>query len=65
MLDDLGNINNVVEVQEYVPENLEGLAGFDPPPSPKSRYTTTQHVSMLLLAGSAVLGEVGISIYAS
>ena len=24
-------------LQEYVPENLESLAGFDPPPSPPSR----------------------------
>ena len=37
MYDDCGNINNVLEVQEYVPENLESLVGFDPPPSPPSR----------------------------
>lgn len=37
MYDDIGNINNVMEVQEYVPENLESLSGFDPPPSPPAR----------------------------
>ncbi|KAL4859538.1 SNF1-related protein kinase regulatory subunit beta-2 [Chlorella vulgaris] len=40
MYDDQGNINNVMEVQEYVPENLESLVGFDPPPSPPSSYTS-------------------------
>jgi 5'-AMP-activated protein kinase regulatory beta subunit len=28
MYDELGNVNNVLEVQEYIPENLESLAGF-------------------------------------
>jgi len=36
--DDLGNINNMLEVQEYVPENLDGLSGFDPPESPRESY---------------------------
>lgn len=40
MYDDMGNVNNVMEVQEYVPENLEGVSGFDPPPSPPSSYTS-------------------------
>ncbi|PSC67363.1 SNF1-related kinase regulatory subunit beta-2 isoform B [Micractinium conductrix] len=40
MYDDMGNINNVLEVQEYVPENLESLVGFDPPPSPPSSYNS-------------------------
>ena len=26
------------QVHEYVPENLDGLSGFDPPPSPPSSY---------------------------
>lgn len=39
MYDDMGNINNVLEVQEYVPENLTSLSGFDPPPSPPSSYS--------------------------
>lgn len=38
MYDDQGNINNMVEVQEYIAENLDGLANFDPPPSPVSSY---------------------------
>jgi 5'-AMP-activated protein kinase, regulatory beta subunit len=37
MYDDLGNINNLIEVHEYVPENLDSLSGFEPPPSPDSR----------------------------
>lgn len=38
MYDDQGNINNVLEVQEYIAENLDGLANFEPPPSPESSY---------------------------
>lgn len=38
MYDESGNVNNVMEVQEYVPENLGGLSGFDPPPSPPERF---------------------------
>lgn len=34
MYDDDSNVNNVLEVQEYVPENLDSLTDFDPPPSP-------------------------------
>lgn len=37
MRDENGNVNNVIEVQEYVPENLENISGFDPPPSPSAR----------------------------
>jgi len=37
MFDEMGNVNNVLEVHEYVPENLDGLSGFEPPPSPPSR----------------------------
>jgi 5'-AMP-activated protein kinase regulatory beta subunit len=36
--DDQGNINNVLEVQEYIAEDLSGLATFEPPPSPTSSY---------------------------
>eukprot|EP00891_Asterochloris_glomerata_P000991 jgi/Astpho2/991/Aster-00818 len=36
--DDRGNVNNVLEVQEYVPENLEGLSGFSAPASPPHSY---------------------------
>jgi 5'-AMP-activated protein kinase regulatory beta subunit len=38
MFDEIGNVNNVIEVQEYVPENLENVSGFDPPPSPPARW---------------------------
>jgi len=38
MYDDQGNINNVLEVQEYIAENLDGLANFEPPPSPDTSY---------------------------
>ena len=37
--DEDNNVNNILEVQEYVPENLESLTGFDPPPSPPERYS--------------------------
>lgn len=40
MFDEVGNINNVLEVQEYVPENLDSLSGFEPPPSPPSSYAS-------------------------
>ncbi|KAK9820387.1 hypothetical protein WJX72_009820 [[Myrmecia] bisecta] len=38
MYDEMNNVNNVLEVQEYVPENLDSLSGFEPPPSPPSSY---------------------------
>jgi 5'-AMP-activated protein kinase regulatory beta subunit len=38
MHDEMANVNNVVEVQEYAPENLDNVSGFDPPPSPPSSY---------------------------
>ncbi|KAF3785679.1 SNF1-related protein kinase regulatory subunit beta-2 [Nymphaea thermarum] len=37
-LDHMGNACNVLDVQEYVPEQLESLAGFEPPQSPESSY---------------------------
>ena len=37
MHDERGIINNVVEVQEYVPDHLDSLVGFEPPPSPPER----------------------------
>mmetsp|Transcript_8523 Transcript_8523/g.14632 ORF Transcript_8523/g.14632 Transcript_8523/m.14632 type:complete len:261 (-) Transcript_8523:724-1506(-) len=39
MFDEMGNVNNVIEVHEYVPENLDSLSGFEPPPSPPSSYS--------------------------
>lgn len=38
MYDDSNNVNNVIEVQEFVPENLDSLAGFNQPPSPEASY---------------------------
>ncbi len=38
MFDGMGNVNNVIEVHEYVPENLDSLSGFEPPPSPVARF---------------------------
>lgn len=35
--DERNIVNNVLEVQEYVPENLGSLSGFEPPPSPPDR----------------------------
>ena len=45
MYDDQGNINNVMEVQEYIAENLDGLASFEPPPSPPSSYANPPPVA--------------------
>ncbi|GMH36951.1 hypothetical protein BSKO_04824 [Bryopsis sp. KO-2023] len=45
MYDEMGNVNNVMEVQEFVPENLGGLSGFDPPPSPPSSYNCPESSS--------------------
>lgn len=47
MRDENGNVNNVIEVQEYVPENLENISGFDPPPSPAARYTGSALLPLL------------------
>ena len=40
MYDEDNNVNNVLEVQEYVPENLASLSSFDLPPSPPERRGT-------------------------
>mmetsp|Transcript_35251 Transcript_35251/g.78447 ORF Transcript_35251/g.78447 Transcript_35251/m.78447 type:complete len:269 (-) Transcript_35251:625-1431(-) len=45
MFDEMGNVNNVIEVHEYVPENLDGLSGFEPPPSPPSSYNNPTPVA--------------------
>ena len=38
MYDEMGNVNNVLEVQEYVPEILDNLDHFAAPSSPKESY---------------------------
>ncbi|KXZ46979.1 hypothetical protein GPECTOR_39g473 [Gonium pectorale] len=45
MFDEMRNVNNVIEVHEYVPENLEGVSGFEPPPSPPSSYNCPNPVA--------------------
>lgn len=37
MYDERGIVNNVMEVHEFVPENLVGVSGFEPPASPPVR----------------------------
>ncbi|EFJ29089.1 hypothetical protein SELMODRAFT_170984 [Selaginella moellendorffii] len=37
--DEAGNVSNLIEVQEYVPENLDNVVSFEPPLSPDSSYT--------------------------
>lgn len=41
--DEDDNVNNILEVQEFVPENLDSLTGFDPPPSPPERQVSLHH----------------------
>ncbi|XP_058107490.1 SNF1-related protein kinase regulatory subunit beta-1-like [Magnolia sinica] len=36
--DEMGCISNLLDVNDYVPENLESVAEFEPPPSPDSSY---------------------------
>jgi len=36
--DETGNVKNILDVQDYVPENLESVAEFEPPQSPDSSY---------------------------
>jgi 5'-AMP-activated protein kinase, regulatory beta subunit len=38
MYDERGNVNNVCEVSEVAPENLDNLSNFAPPGSPPSSY---------------------------
>ncbi|KAJ1699209.1 hypothetical protein LUZ63_007721 [Rhynchospora breviuscula] len=38
MTDELGNAVNVLDVNDYVPENTESVSEFDPPPSPTASY---------------------------
>ncbi|KAF8409734.1 hypothetical protein HHK36_005813 [Tetracentron sinense] len=36
--DDMGNVYNILDLQNYVPEDLESISGFEPPQSPESSY---------------------------
>ncbi|KAK1395442.1 SNF1-related protein kinase regulatory subunit beta-2 [Heracleum sosnowskyi] len=40
--DDAGNSYNILDLQEYVPEDIESIAGFEPPQSPDSSYNNIQ-----------------------
>ena len=44
IFDEMGNVNNVVEVQEYVPENIDSISSFDLPASPPSSYINDKMV---------------------
>ncbi|KAJ7967835.1 SNF1-related protein kinase regulatory subunit beta-2 [Quillaja saponaria] len=43
--DDAGNAYNVLDLQDYVPEDIESISGFEPPQSPESSYNNLQLVS--------------------
>ncbi|RWR74813.1 SNF1-related protein kinase regulatory subunit beta-1 [Cinnamomum micranthum f. kanehirae] len=36
--DEMGCLTNILDVHDYVPENIEGIAEFQPPTSPDSSY---------------------------
>lgn len=44
IFDEMGNVNNIVEVQEYVPENIDSISSFDLPASPPSSYINDKMV---------------------
>lgn len=39
--DDMGHVCNLIDVNNYVPENLDGIAEFQVPGSPESSYNQT------------------------
>ncbi|KAM6601868.1 hypothetical protein CsatA_021477 [Cannabis sativa] len=40
--DDAGNFYNILDLQDYVPEDIESISGFEPPQSPDSSYNNLQ-----------------------
>nr|AFK34920.1 unknown [Lotus japonicus] len=40
--DDAGNAYNILDLQEYVPEDIGGISSFEPPKSPDSSYSNLQ-----------------------
>ncbi|KAG8365336.1 hypothetical protein BUALT_Bualt18G0094100 [Buddleja alternifolia] len=40
--DESGNAYNVLDLQDYVPEDLDSISGFEPPQSPESSYNNLQ-----------------------
>ncbi|KAK8971764.1 hypothetical protein V6N11_081462 [Hibiscus sabdariffa] len=37
--DGVGNANNVLDLQDYVPEDIKSISSFEPPQSPESSYS--------------------------
>lgn len=42
--DESGNAYNILDLQDYVPEDIDSISGFEPPQSPDSSYNNTQLV---------------------
>ncbi|XP_071710887.1 SNF1-related protein kinase regulatory subunit beta-2-like [Rutidosis leptorrhynchoides] len=40
--DEAGNTYNTLDLQEYVPEDIQSISGFEPPQSPDSSYNNLQ-----------------------
>ncbi|KAL3627275.1 SNF1-related protein kinase regulatory subunit beta-2 [Castilleja foliolosa] len=40
--DDSGNEYNILDLQDYVPEDIDSISGFEPPQSPVSSYNNSQ-----------------------
>ncbi|PIN12274.1 Protein involved in Snf1 protein kinase complex assembly [Handroanthus impetiginosus] len=40
--DDSGHAYNILDLQEYVPEDIDSISGFEPPQSPDSSYNNLQ-----------------------
>lgn len=40
--DDSGNAYNILDLQDYVPEDIDSISGFEPPQSPDSSYNSIQ-----------------------
>ncbi|CAK9156807.1 unnamed protein product [Ilex paraguariensis] len=43
--DEAGNAYNILDLQDYVPEDVGSISGFEPPQSPDSSYTNLQFVA--------------------
>ncbi|CAI9783989.1 unnamed protein product [Fraxinus pennsylvanica] len=42
---DAGNAYNILDLKDYVPENIDSISGFEPPQSPDSSYNNSQLVA--------------------
>ncbi|KAL2495498.1 5'-AMP-activated protein kinase beta-2 subunit protein [Forsythia ovata] len=43
--DDSGNAYNILDLKDYVPEDIDSISGFEPPQSPDSSYNNLQLVA--------------------